>query len=128
MAATSRSARAINEVVATTFRSEAVMHPGIGVAAVIATAVAVAPTGVASAQPIAPGGAYEVINDLENDGYDVTIDRVGNAPINQCLVTSVRNPHDVTKTYWVGDKEDHDRRLITVVVRRYITVSLNCDV
>lgn len=109
------------------------MQPGIAVAAII-TAAAVAggvvgaPGGLASAQPIAPGGAYQVIADLENQGYDVHIDRVGSAPINQCLVTSVRNPHDVTRTFWVRDKHDDDRRLITVVVRRYITVTLNCDV
>jgi hypothetical protein len=105
------------------------MHPGIGVAALLAAAgVAVAPSGITSAQPIAPGGAYQVINQLESEGYDVHIDRVGSAPINQCLVTGVRNPHDVTRTFWVGDKHDGDRRLITVVVRRYITVSLNCAV
>jgi hypothetical protein len=105
------------------------MRPGIGVAAIIAaTAAVVAPCAVAAAQPVAPGGAYQVINQLENEGYDVHIDRVGSAPINECLVTSVRNPHDVTRTLWVGDKHDDDRRLVTVVVRRYITVSLNCDV
>lgn len=105
------------------------MQPGIGVAAIIAAAaVAVAPSAVAVAQPIAPGGAYQVIADLENQGYDVHVDRVGSAPINECLVTSVRNPHDVTRTFWVGDKKDDNRRLITVVVRRYISVSLNCDV
>ncbi len=105
------------------------MHPGIGVAAVLAAAAAaVAPSGVATAQPIAPGGAYQVINQLEDQGYDVHIDRVGSAPINQCIVTSVRNPQDVTRTFWVGDKHSDHRRLVTVVVRRYITVSLNCAV
>lgn len=105
------------------------MHPGIGVAAVLAAVgVALTPAGAASAQPIAPGGAYQVINQLQDQGYDVHIDRVGSAPINECLVTSVRNPQDVTRTFWVGDKHDDDRRLITVVVRRYITVSLNCAV
>src|SRR5262245_8676357 len=106
------------------------MRPGIALAALIAAAgVAVTTPGVATAQPIAPGGAYDVINQLEDQGYDVNIDRVGSLPINQCLVTSVRNPQDVTRTYWVGEKggKGHDRRrLITVVVRRYITVSLNC--
>jgi hypothetical protein len=107
---------------------EAVMQPGIALAAVLAgAAVAVAASGVATAQPIAPGGAYQTIAELENQGYDVHIDRVGSAPINECTVTSVRNPHDVTRTYWVGDKNDDHRRLITVVVRRYISVTLNCE-
>lgn len=106
------------------------MRPGIALAALITAAgVAAAPGGIAAAQPIAPGGAYEVIGQLEDQGYDVHIDRVGSAPINQCLVTSVRNPQDVTRTFWVGEKggKGNDRRrLVTVVVRRYITVSLNC--
>jgi hypothetical protein len=99
------------------------------VAAVLAAVgVAMTPASAAVAQPIAPGGAYQTIADLENQGYDVHVDRVGSAPINQCVVTSVRNPHDVTRTYWVNDKHGDHRRLITVVVRRYISVSLNCDV
>jgi hypothetical protein len=105
------------------------MHPGIGVAAILAAAaVAATPAGAASAQPIGPGGAYDVIANLENEGYDVNVDRVGNNPINQCLVTSVRNPHNVTRTFRVNGKHDDDRdEVITVIVRRYITVSLNCS-
>ena len=59
-------------------------------------------------------------------GYDVIIDRVGNAPLNQCIVTSVRNPQTQTRTFWVD--EGKHRRLVTVVVSRSINVTLNCDV
>jgi len=45
-------------------------------------------------------------------------------------VTSVRNPQDITRTIRVdngrkGDERDFD--YVEVVVRRTITVSLNCD-
>ena len=103
------------------------MRTGWGVAATLAVAgVLLAPAGSAAAEPIQPGNAYATIGTLEDEGYDVIIDRVGNAPINQCIVTSVRNPQTQTRTFWVD--EGKHRRLITVVVSRSINVSLNCDV
>lgn len=103
------------------------MRPGIGVAAtVVAAGVVLAPAGLATAQPQQVGNAYATIGQLEASGFDVVIDRVGSAPLDQCFVTSVRNPQEVTRTFWVG--KGKDRELITVVVSRSITVSLNCDV
>jgi hypothetical protein len=106
---------------------ETVMRTGWGVAATIAAAsVVFAPAGLAIAEPTQAGNAYATIGTLEDEGYDVIIDRVGNAPINQCIVTSVRNPQTQTRTFWVD--EGKHRRLITVVVSRSINVTLNCDV
>jgi hypothetical protein len=103
------------------------MRTGWGVAATIAAAgVMLAPAGLAAAEPTQSGNAYATIGTLEAEGYDVIIDRVGNAPTNQCIVTSVRNPQEQTRTFWVD--EGKHRRLITVVVSRSINVSLNCDV
>ena len=103
------------------------MRTGWGVAATLAAAsVVLAPAGLATAEPTQSGNAYQTIGVLEDEGYDVIIDRVGNAPLNQCIVTSVRNPPTQTRTFWVG--EGRQRRLITVVVSRSINVTLNCDV
>jgi hypothetical protein len=106
---------------------EAVMRPGLGVAATVAAAaVVLAPAGVAAASPAQVGNAYATIGQLEGEGYNVIVDRLGSAPLNQCFVTSVRNPQTQTRTFWVGTGKD--RELVTVVVSRSITVSLNCDV
>ena len=94
-------------------------------AGIAAAGVMLAPAGVATAQPIQPGGAYETIGQLEAEGYNVVIDRVGNAPLGECIVTNVRNPQTVTQTIFVG--RGKDREAVTVVVSRSITVSLNCD-
>ena len=103
------------------------MRTGLGVAATLAAASALlAPAGLATAEPTQQGNAYETIGTLEDEGYDVIVDRVGNAPINQCIVTSVRNPQEQTRTFWVD--EGKHRRLVTVVVSRSINVTLNCDV
>ena len=102
------------------------MRTGWGVAATVAVAsVLLTPAGLAMAEPTQAGNAYATIGLLEADGYNVIIDRVGNAPINQCIVTSVRNPQTQTRTFWVD--EGKHRRLITVVVSRSINVTLNCD-
>ncbi len=97
---------------------------------IVAAGVVLAPGGLATAQPLAPGNAWATIGQLEAAGYDVHIDRVGSAPIENCIVTSVRNPQDITRTIRVDDGRgrDRDRDFVTVVVRRIITVSLNCDV
>lgn len=97
---------------------------------IVAAGVVLAPGGLATAQPLAPGNAWATIGQLEAAGYDVKIDRVGSAPLDQCIVTSVRNPQDITRTIRVDDGRgrDRDRDFVTVVVRRIITVSLNCDV
>ena len=95
---------------------------------IVAAGMALAPT--ATAEPIQPGGAYATIGQLEAAGYDVNLDRVGSAPLDQCIVTSVRNPQDITRTIRVDNGRDGDKRdfdYVEVVVRRTITVSLNCD-
>jgi hypothetical protein len=106
---------------------ETVMRTGWGVAATLAAAsVLLAPAGLAMAEPSQAGNAYATIGTLEDAGYDVIVDRVGNAPINQCIVTSVRNPQTQTRTFWVD--EGKHRRQITVVVSRSINLTLNCNV
>lgn len=97
---------------------------------IVAAGLVLASGGTATAEPVAPGNAYATIGQLESAGYDVHIDRVGSAPIEQCIVTSVRNPQDITRTIPVdnGRGKDRDREFVTIVVRRTITVSLNCAV
>ena len=108
------------------------MRAAWGVAGgIVAAGVVLAPGGMAMAEPIAPGNAYATIGPLEAAGYDVNIDRVGSAPIDQCIVTSVRNPQDITRTIRVDNgRDNHGNRdfdLVEIVVRRTITVSLNCE-
>lgn len=103
------------------------MRAAWGVAGgIVAAGVVLTSGGIATAQPIAPGNAWATIAQLEDAGYDVNVDRVGSAPYEDCIVTSVRNPQDITRTFWVGKGKDRER--VTVVVRRTITISLNCDV
>lgn len=89
----------------------------------------IAPAGLAAAD-----SAVETIGLLEAQGYTVNIDRVGSAPLENCIVTSIRNPQTVTRLVRVergnghGDRGQRDFDLVPVVVSRSISVSLNCAV
>jgi hypothetical protein len=71
--------------------------------------------------------AIVTIGQLQAEGFNVNVDRVGSAPLSECQVTSVRNPQQQTRLVRVdGRHGDHDR-LIAVVENRSITVSLDCS-
>ncbi|HEX7429203.1 MAG TPA: hypothetical protein VF328_20335 [Mycobacterium sp.] len=87
-------------------------------------------TGLAAAALTLAGTAHAesaaiTIGQLEAQGFDVKIDRVGSAPLNECEVIAVRNPRERTELVRVGGRGDRD--FIPVVVRRTITVSLDCS-
>ena len=98
------------------------------ISAVAALGVVVGPAGLATAQPQNP---WVVIEQFELAGYQVNIDRIGSAPIGDCVVTGVRNPQQVTRPVVVDDDgfghgRFRDRDVIDVVVHQSISVSLDC--
>jgi hypothetical protein len=80
-----------------------------------------APAGSASAE-----SAVLTIGQLEAQGFDVKIDRIGSAPLSECEVRDVRNPREQTEFVRVNGRGG-DRDVVPVVVRRTITVSLDCS-
>ena len=86
--------------------------------AIAGAALSLATTAHAESAAITIGG-------LEAQGFDVKLDRVGSAPLNQCVVTDVRNPRERTELVRVGGRGDRD--FIPVVVKRTVTVSLDCS-
>lgn len=77
----------------------------------------------------ADDSAQATINQLQNQGYTVNIDRIGTGPMSKCVVTSVRNPQTVTQ--WVpytGPGRGNNRTiLVPVVTSQTISVSLDCS-
>jgi hypothetical protein len=70
--------------------------------------------------------AIVTIGQLQAEGFNVNVDRIGSAPLSECQVTSVRNPQEQTRLVRVDGHRDHDR-FVEVVVNRSITVSLDCS-
>jgi hypothetical protein len=97
-------------------------------ALLINAAIAAAAVGVL-ALPAIPADAAEsaivTIGELEAQGFDVKLDRIGSAPLDQCVVTNVRNARERTEIVRV-DGAGRDR-VIPIVVARTVTVSLNCS-
>lgn len=84
-----------------------------------------APAGFA----LAADSAIATIGLLEAQGFDVKIDRVGSAPLSDCVVTNVRNPRERTELVPVigGRNRGGDRDFVPVIVDRTVTVSLDCS-
>jgi hypothetical protein len=82
-----------------------------------------APAGLAAADT-----AQETINRLQSEGYVVTIDKLGTAPMDECSVTSVRNPQQTTQLVpWVGPGLGRNNGSILLPqTSRTISVSLDC--
>lgn len=93
--------------------------------ALIGTGLAAAALSLATPASAAESAAI-TIGQLEAQGFDVKLDRVGSAPLNQCVVTDVRNPRERTELVrTIGGVGDRD--FVPVVVKRTITVSLDCS-
>ena len=71
----------------------------------------------------ADSSAVTTIGQLEAEGYTVSIDRVGSAPLDQCTITSIRNPYTNYEFIRVGRDPSV---LVPVVVSKTIQVSLYC--
>ena len=108
------------------------MRPSTTFATLVTFVALMLSAALASAGPAgAITNAQATLDGLEAQGYDVNIDRIGSGPMDECIVTSVRNPHTITRVIkdYYGRKDKYGKRkyrLITIVVRRTIQVSLNC--
>lgn len=92
-----------------------------------AVALGVCAAFAAPAGPATAETAQDTITKLQSEGYTVTIDRIGTGPIEDCVVTGVRNPRTVTQWVpYVGPGGDAGNLLVRVVVSRSVSVSLDC--
>ena len=98
----------------------------------IIVALALAGAALAGQVPVASAdqSAQNTINDLQKQGYTVTIDKVGTGPMSKCVVTSVRNPQTVTQ--WVpfvgpGLGSRDGTFLVPAITSQSISVSLDCS-
>ncbi|MDT5339133.1 MAG: hypothetical protein QOD90_4638 [Mycobacterium sp.] len=94
----------------------------VAAAAIGVCGAALAPAVFASAE-----SAQDVISRLQSEGYTVTIDKIGTAPISECQVTSVRNPQSTSQLVpYVGPGNNGDRVLVQQQTSQTISVSLDC--
>lgn len=94
----------------------AILLTMVGLAALACGAI-LTPAAIASAAE----SAELTIATLEAQGFDVKVDRIGSAPLDECVITDVRNARERTELVRRGDD------LIQVVAQRTITVTADCS-
>ncbi|KUI33605.1 hypothetical protein AU197_19990 [Mycobacterium sp. IS-1590] len=94
----------------------AILLTMVGLAAMACGAI-IAPAAVASAAD----SAELTIATLEAQGFDVKVNRIGSAPLDECVITDVGNARERTELVRRGDD------LIQVVAQRTITVTADCS-
>jgi len=96
-----------------------------GVAAAVVCGVIAAPAGLALAD--SQETAAETIERLQSEGYTVNIDRIGTAPLDECVVTNVRNPQQFSQLMpLLGGGDDGGSVLVPMIISQPISVSLDC--
>lgn len=108
------------------------MRPSSILATLATCAAAVCTSLVVPAVARADQTAQETIAQLQAEGFTVNVDRVGSGRIDDCVVTSVRNPQDQTRTIreYYGRRDSNGNRksrIVEIVVSRSISVSLDCS-
>ena len=101
----------------------------LAITTLAATGIAAATLALAAPTLAAPSSgesAQDTIAQLQSEGYTVKIDRVGSGPLSACKVTNVRNPQTFTRTNPSGTASGNPRNLMTIIVSKTISVSLDC--
>ncbi len=82
-----------------------------------------AAAGGAVAVPVAAAAdsAELTIATLEAQGFEVKVNRIGSASMDECVITDIRRPRERTELVRRGDD------LIRVVTERSITVTADCS-
>ena len=74
----------------------------------------------AAAAPTGPGNAQETINELQADGYNVIVNRVGTTPLDQATVVAVRPGQTYSRT----DSGNPGDSLATTVTNKTVYVDV----
>lgn len=97
----------------------------IGAAAVVgALAAALSPVNVANAAPTGPQTVERTVNQLRSQGYQVLLNKIGDAPLDRCSVRAVRPGHTYSRTDSGAPGAGND--IVTTVTGMTAYVDVNC--
>ena len=99
----------------------------LGFATVLVGGLAAAVLGVAApagAAPTGPGNAQETINQLQADGYQVILNKVGTAPLSNCGISAIRPGQTYSRIDSGAPGAQDD--LITTVTGKTVYVDVAC--
>ena len=105
------------------WKKEASSMKNLGFATIVASGLVAAVLGLAApadAAPSGPGTAKDTISKLESQGYNVIVNHVGNTPLEQASVVSVRPG----QTYARTDSGNPGDALATTVTDKTVYVDV----
>ena len=94
----------------------------VAAGALASTAVGVA--GTAAAAPSGPSSVDSTINQLRTQGYQVVVNRVGTAPLDQCTFSAVRPGQTFSRTDSGTPGAGDD--VVTTVTGRTVYIDVAC--
>jgi hypothetical protein len=106
------------------WKKEVSSMKNLGFATIVASGLVAAVLGLAvpaDAAPSGPGTAQDTISKLESQGYNVIVNHVGNTPLEQASVVSVRPG----QTYARTDSGNPGDALETTVTGKTVYVDVN---
>lgn len=90
------------------------------------TAAALGLTATANAAPAGPSTVDATINQLRSQGFDVIVNRVGTAPMEQCTVSAVRPGQRFSRTDTGSGQPGAWDELVTTVTSNTVYVDIAC--
>ena len=96
--------------------------PVVAAGALAAAALGLA--GAASAAPSGPSPADQTVGQLQSEGFRVILNKIGTAPLDQCVVSSVRPGQTFSRmdSGVPGAMDD----IVTTVTSRTVYVDVSC--
>jgi len=92
-------------------------------AAALASA-ALALAGASAAAPAGPAAVDQTVSQLQADGYQVIVNKVGTDPLTQCTISAVRPGQTYSRTDSGAPGAQDD--LVTTVTEKTVYVELAC--
>jgi hypothetical protein len=80
--------------------------------------------GTANAAPSGPSSVDQTVSRLRSQGYQVILNKVGTAPLNQCAVSAVRRGQTFSRTDSGVPGAGND--VITTVTNKTVYVDVKC--
>jgi hypothetical protein len=96
----------------------------VAVSAATLASAALVLAGVANAAPAGPGPVDQTVTQLQSDGYQVVVNKVGTAPLSNCTMGAVRPGQTYSRTDSGAPGAQDD--LVTTVTEKTVYVDLAC--
>ena len=80
--------------------------------------------GTASAAPSGPSSVDQTVSQLRSQGYQVIMNRVGTAPLDQCTISAVRPGQTFSRTDSGAPGAQDD--IVTTVTNKTVYVDVAC--